>query len=335
VQCWGDNTLGQLGNGTTSATPVVERVTVGGLTGAVQIALGEWHTCALMADQTVRCWGGNAEGQLGDGTVEARATPTQVPGLSNVAQIAAGGSVTCAVLRDATVRCWGEIGRVVQAGGNSWMPVPTEVPNMVGITALAVAHSSVCGRDAEGRVLCWGVNGEGQIGDGTVGVIDGRVVEQDFIRRTARAASGISSATQVAMGAGHGCARLADATVRCWGLNLRAQVGNGASNMAPVPTPTAVMGLAGVSELDLGGSTSCALMDDRTVRCWGARFGAMDVALGPTAVPGLADVRQVSVGETHGCARLADGSVRCWGVNDRGQLGDGTTTARSEPTGVR
>ena len=95
----------------------------------VELALGERHSCARFADATVRCWGANHQGQLGDGTTERRLTPTVVQGLDGVEQIAAGGDATCARMHDGTVRCWG-----ARAGTTK----PAPVPRLERVTKIAV-----------------------------------------------------------------------------------------------------------------------------------------------------------------------------------------------------
>jgi alpha-tubulin suppressor-like RCC1 family protein len=107
VRCWGENTFGQLGDGTTDNTRPLP-VPVSGLsTAAVGLAAGRDHTCAVLADGSGRCWGGNAFGQIGDGTTTGRVLPMAVNGLTNAVAIAAGGDHTCARLADGSVRCWG------------------------------------------------------------------------------------------------------------------------------------------------------------------------------------------------------------------------------------
>ena len=106
ARCWGNNWFGQLGDGTTTErhTPVA----VSGLSNAVAIAAGNYHTCAVLGDGTARCWGRNDYGQLGDGTTTERHTPVAVSGLTNAVAVSAGGDHTCAVLSDGTARCWGD-----------------------------------------------------------------------------------------------------------------------------------------------------------------------------------------------------------------------------------
>lgn len=117
VSCWGSNDVGQLGRDAVCASGTSNEKLAGppgvipGLTGVVQVAAGEFHTCARLQGGTVSCWGWNNAGQLGDGTTTDHTSPTLVPGLSGVVQLSLGGSSTCALLDDHTVSCWGQIGR--------------------------------------------------------------------------------------------------------------------------------------------------------------------------------------------------------------------------------
>src|SRR5207244_3851880 len=107
AQCWGRNQDGQVGNGD-STTDVTLPVTVTGLTGVADLTAGWYHTCAQMPDHTVRCWGRNGRGALGDGTVNSASTPVQVSGMTTASVVSLGGYHSCAVLLNGTVQCWGE-----------------------------------------------------------------------------------------------------------------------------------------------------------------------------------------------------------------------------------
>lgn len=152
---------------------------------------------------------------------------------------------------------------------------------------------------------------------------------------------------EVAAGAHHACALLADTTVRCWGLNDQGQVGNGERDdrrdqLRSVPRPVEVVGLRGVAQVACGEEVTCVRMQDGTVQCWGSnehgQLGdgtAPEGRVSPAPVPGLEGIAQIAVGVAHACALRNDGTVACWGLNDRGQVGDGTTRDRRSPSVVR
>lgn len=178
VLCWGYNNAGQVGDGTTTnrGTPVA--ISGGALTGTQVTAVnaGLDHTCAITAAQTVACWGGNSDGQLGDGTTANRTTPVAVTGGTlagaAVVEIAAGNAFTCALTAANKVACWGR-NSSGQLGDDSTtssvlpVNVNTQAFGNEAITSLAAGYDHVCAITTTGTVGCWGENQWGQLGDGT------------------------------------------------------------------------------------------------------------------------------------------------------------------------
>jgi alpha-tubulin suppressor-like RCC1 family protein len=332
VMCWGANSFGQLGDGTTTArsTPVA----VSGLTsGVTAIAAGDDHTCALMSSGGVMCWGANSFGQLGDGTTTDRSTPVAVSGLaSGVTAIAAGGFHTCALMSSGGVWCWGYnfFGQLGD-GTTTARSTPVAVSGLVsGVTAIAAGDDHTCALMSSGGVMCWGANWSGQLGDGTT-----------TARSTPVAVSGLASGvTAIAAGDFHTCALMSSGGVWCWGYNFFGQLGDGTTTARS--TPVAVSGLAsGVTAIAAGGFHTCARTSSGGVRCWGYNFfgqlgdGTTTTRSTPVAVSGLVSgVTAIAAGYEHTCALMSSGGVRCWGRNKDGQLGDGTTTTRSTPVAV-
>jgi len=237
LRCWGSNTLGQLGNPSISGD-TASPVAVPNVSGVLAVAAGAFHTCALLQDQTVRCWGRNDSGQLGDGTMTASSTPVTVSGLSTVTAISGGGAHTCAMVADGSLRCWGD-GYLGQLGDGSVAPSTTPVP-VSGITnavqiAAGWAHS--CVRLSTGAVRCWGEGTAGQLGDGAMQT-----------STTPVAVSGISTAIGVTAGwYQHSCALLSGAGVRCWGVNPWGQFGNGTTTGSAVPVAMSGVGISGMT----------------------------------------------------------------------------------------
>ena len=177
VQCWGRNYSGQLGTGGTtdslSPTPVPTLTS-----GVVAISVGEnnvssgqaSHACALMTDGSVKCWGDNTAGQIGDGTTSPRLVPTAVVGLPAPAVgISAGAKHTCAVLDTGALYCWGS-NTAQQLGDGTVTPrsQPTQVYGLSsGIAAVAAGSVHTCAMTTTSDVKCWGDNVYGQLGDGT------------------------------------------------------------------------------------------------------------------------------------------------------------------------
>src|ERR1051326_6320065 len=189
ARCWGLNDHGQLGDGSGSNQPTPVTVAIAPptgttpappLTGIVAVAAGLNHTCALLNTGTVRCWGDNSAGQLGDNTQTIRPTQVSVvvpvPGqtnqfapLTNAVALAAGGRHTCALLGDGTVRCWGDntSGQVGDGTSNNTRLTPVTVTNLSNPLALTAGSSHTCAVLGNGRARCWGLNTDNQLGDGT------------------------------------------------------------------------------------------------------------------------------------------------------------------------
>jgi len=260
VKCWGSNFTGQLGNGTT--TQALSPVAVTGLqSGVAAIAAGERHACALTVGGGVKCWGGNASGQLGNGTTTLSLTAVDVTGLTTgVAAIATGGSHTCALTVGGGVKCWGW-NRYGQLGNGTMTDSLTAV-DVTGLTSGVAAISSrgdnhSCALTGAGGVKCWGFNLFGQLGNGTT---TNALTAVDVTSLTAGVAA-------IAVGSTHTCA-LTSVGAKCWGNNSSGQLGNGTT--ARALTAVDVMGLAGgVVAIAAGGPHSCALMSGGGVKCWG------------------------------------------------------------------
>jgi alpha-tubulin suppressor-like RCC1 family protein len=259
VKCWGDNAGNQLGDGTN--TPRLTAVNVTGLaSGVTAIAAGAFHNCALTGTGTVKCWGNNNAGQLGDGTTTARNTAVDVSGLTGAIAISAAANHTCALLSTGSAKCWGE-NIVGQLGDNTTvqrlLPVDVAAPG-VTFTKISTGDFHTCGVTSAGSIKCWGSNAFGGLGDNT---FTQRVSPVDVLNLGGTAAT-------VSAGQYHTCARLTSGAAKCWGRNDAGQIGE--DTTANRTAPAAVAGLgANVVSIVAGSLTSCAIQTSGALTCWG------------------------------------------------------------------
>ncbi len=276
------------------------------------------HTCAVLVDATVWCWGYNDRGQLGDGSAFDRARPVAVLGLPPARSVAAGFGFTCAATASGDAWCWGrnDHGQLGDGGppDDRWTPAP--VPGLAAVTRVAAGGTdgAACAIAGAGEVFCWGMTSGSRVG---------RRLPEKVAGLTAPAADVVAASTE-------SCALLADATVWCWrgdlvahdrGLSSVAAIGRAGWRVCEVlqdgsvtcggtfPRPAVA-----VTEVE---DATCALLDDATT--WCSRGFRNPVVEGAVAIAG---------GDSHACARLSSGEVACWGENDAGQLGDGSDRAR-------
>ena len=343
VSCWGRNNYGQLGDGTTTQRTAPTQTSSLG-TAAVAIAAGIEHTCAILDDGTVSCWGRNYDSQLGIASCEdlydpyqyqAVCTATTSLGTDRTAvAIGPGNGHTCALLDDGSVSCWGrnydgELGD----GTNTNTRTPTQTSSLGGTAvAIAVGFHHTCALLNDGTVRCWGWNYNGQLGDGTTGTTARK-------KSPTQTLSLGRTAVAIAAGIEHTCALLDDGSVSCWGRNNYGQLGDGTTTQRTAPTQTSSLGGTAVV-ITAAVYHTCALLDDGSVSCWGRNnYGQLGDntttdRYTPTATSSLDRTAvAIAAGIEHTCAILDDGTVSCWGRNYNGQLGDGTTgNARYTPT---
>ena len=342
LACWGQNHAGQLGVGDQMFKLVATEVNLGTGRTAKAVSLGWSHTCALLDDHSVQCWGGNPYGQVGDGT---RGTNRQTPVSVNLGDgvkargIGVGERHSCALLSDGKVACWGA-NSVGQLGDGS--NTPSNAPVTVGIETgrsaveLAVGDFHACAILDDGSLVCWGGNSSGDLGIGTNTVSENSPVAVDL--GEGRKAFGISA------GRGHTCALLDDDSVKCWGRNRFGQVGD--ETIINRNTPTAVaLGTGRPVRVGAGGHSSCALFDDDSLACWGNNdlgqlgTGEETFVVTPEALDtGDDTIAAIDGGLQHGCALFTDSdsnvTLKCWGGNGSGQLGLNDQTNRFRPTEI-
>jgi serine/threonine protein kinase/alpha-tubulin suppressor-like RCC1 family protein len=291
-------------------------------------ALGGTHTCALDGRGVAVCWGGNDNGQLGDGSGARRAQPVQVSAPERFAVLAAGVSHTCAIGVSGAAFCWGsnaagQLGDGTRTGSSGPARVALAEP-LAGVFA-GMSHS--CGLQESGRLYCWGQNAHGQLGDGS----------RTDRSTPVRAGRGGVFRT-AALGWAHTCALTPAGAAFCWGRNTSGELGDGRSPDRAEPAPVA--GDHRFTAIAAGSAHTCALRTDGAVLCWGqnshGQLGNGTTANSAVPVRVQSDERfaAVAAGGVHSCALTRSGEVRCWGRNVYGQLGDGTNQDRHQPVAV-
>jgi alpha-tubulin suppressor-like RCC1 family protein len=337
VKCWGGNSNGELGNGTTSDSWTPVSVYSSGttpLTNVTQVSAGSWHSCAVISGGSVECWGYNSDGELGNGATADSSNPVQVSGIASASSISAGGEHSCSIVSGSAVECWGdnyygELGN----GEKGYSLTPVQVSNITDATAISSGdeHFS-CALVSGGKVECWGYNEYGQLGNGTT--TDSSIPVTVYSSGT----TPLANVTHVSAGGSFACALISDGTVWCWGDGSYGQLGNGTSGNQS-STPVQVSGIDGTTvkatAISTGIVSACAVLSDHTARCWGwNRSGelgngtttdsSIPVTVYSSGTTALANVTQVSAADDHTCA-LTGGTVKCWGDNGEGELGDGVT----------
>jgi alpha-tubulin suppressor-like RCC1 family protein len=347
VLAWGDNSSGQLGDGTNqSSFAPVQVMGLGPGSGVIAVSAGYLHALALKADGTVLAWGENLLGQLGDGTTAPRNSPAQVMGLSGdskVVAIAAGFTHSVAVKADGSVWCWGRNG-LGGCGIGALVPNAVTMPVQVhgvdnegfldGVEAISAGANTTMALTRDGELYLWGNNNNGQLGNGMVStspqvtpikVMDGV----------------IAIANASIMGATSSYAVKSDGAVLAWGSNTVGQLGDGTTDRRPSPTPVSGLGVgSGVVELAAGLSHVLARKSDGTVLAWGNNsngqlgVGTIEGSKVPGAVTGISGVKAVAGGDLHSYALTSDGKVWAWGNYASGQLGEGHAVVQASPVQV-
>lgn len=322
--------------------------------GARSIVAGNVHTCALLWDGAVRCWGAGAQGRLGYGStadVGDDEHPYQVGNvpLGGAAKaITAGGDFNCALMGEGRVRCWGE-GGAGRLGNESTEDMgdgeDASASPLVSLGAAAVqissgdAHSCAVLQNAD--LVCWGDGGQGRLGYGNQDNIG-----DDEPPGSVGPVNVGADVVEVAAGGAHTCVRLVTGGVKCWGNGGAGRLGYG-NNTTTGDSPGEIPANLGevpigvpVERIAAGGAHTCVILGGGAMRCWGSNNSGQcgyggggnlgDMAnetpdmLGDIDLPSA--VVDMDLGTSHTCAILDDGTVRCWGEADDGRLGYGGTT---------
>lgn len=371
VWCWGDASVGQLGDGTFGdggsqirSTPVQVLRGSRSLEGVVKVAAGGSHTCAIRDDARVLCWGNASTGQLGNGqSGPGMNRPTAVivrrgtRHLTGAVQVAAGGLHSCVLRSDRSVWCWGDdtygqLGDGTTGDGNHVRSTAVRVRRGSGYledaVSIAAGSAHTCAVTRDGSAWCWGAGNAGQLGDAASGPMHHRTKAA----RVRRGSGYLTKVSGIAAEYLHTCARRTDGSAWCWGYGEHGQLGDGQVpklnqiRTKPVQVLRGSSVLTGVTGIAAGAGHSCARRRDATAVCWGYDVSGQ-LGDGTTGDPDrhlrlkavrvvrtsgpLTGVRQLDAGDSYTCALRTDKAVWCWGSNSSGQHGRGTNDDDPHP----
>ncbi|MDA8843855.1 putative Ig domain-containing protein, partial [Euryarchaeota archaeon] len=309
-----------------------------------KVSVGNQNTCAIRENGSLMCWGQDNKGQLGDGgTNTEKDTPVyaNLPAGRKAVAVSAGALNACALLDNGSMMCWGDdvfgqLGNGATTTIEQDEPVYVNLPTGRTAVGLSLGWAHVCAILDTGSLMCWGAGADGRLGNGE-GTNQFSPVSVDLpYGRTAVA---------VDAGERHTCAILDTGSLMCWGRDHRGQLGDGAP-YSPQNSPVFVELPTGRTAVSIvaGKEHSCALLDNRSVMCWGLGSsgqlgnGATNVVSNPVPVyvdlPIGRDALMISAAYQHTCAVLDNSSTYCWGVDNRGQLGNGATTTATQSSPV-
>lgn len=331
---WGNNSSGELGDGTivNKSSPIQ----IGSLQTWSKVSTGHNvnHSAAVKSDGTVWTWGDNSLGQLGDGTLVAKSSPIQVGALTTWSDVSCGGYATVlAIKTDGTLWAWGRnaVGQLGD-GTTTTRSSPVQVGALtnwskitVGGDASTNTHSHAVKTD--GTLWSWGDSGSGRLGDGTL------VDKSSPVQIGA-----LTNWADVSAGVGFALALKTDGTIWTWGLNSSGQLGDGTT--AAKSSPVQVGALTTWAFISAGNAACAAIKTDGTLWTWGYNTslqlgdGTSVSKSSPVQVGALTNWSKVYVGNAHVIAIKTDGTLWAWGSGAGGALGDGSTVSKSSPVQV-
>lgn len=335
VWCWGDDSSGQLGTGTYEDDDFVPHaVEVEGVPAVSHLDAGGSYACAVLSDQTARCWGGNgtswALGGGGEdrGRIVTVASPSGEDALTGLTRIAAGGPHTCAATEEGVAYCWGaaQYGEVYAPFGGSAVPVAPQ--SDLEFVDVAAGVRTSCFQSNDGHVSCLGIGPFGTDSTENRELVQMPLPQDEDGNWSPRV-------LDVEVDESARCMLFEDGSMRCWGANGYGQLGDGSTDHSIGLVE--VMGLNDIVAMDAGYGRACAVQEGGKVYCWGSNANGEvgDASLFgstvPVRVPDVSDAIDVVSGSNHSCALHDSGKVTCWGKDDQGQLGFDSDEAMSGP----
>jgi alpha-tubulin suppressor-like RCC1 family protein len=325
IRCWGMNSSGQLGDGTTldRSSPVQVSTSLS----FAQVESGNGQTCGITPSGDLYCWGNLS---FVSGSLDQSPAPRLMSNSLSFADVSIGESSACATALGGVAYCWGgnEFGAVGD-GTRVNRTTPVAVVGGFSFEQVVVGGDFACGRLATGAAYCWGRNELGQLGDG-------ETIDQPVPISVA----GDLLFTTIAASSTYACGLTKSGAIFCWGNNFGVVQGTGSGGQSTVPV--IVNSGQEFTQLSAGLFHACALTAKGAAWCWGANDhgelgngSTSSVRKTPVAVAGGLAFAKIAAGQWYTCGISTSGAMYCWGYNGLGNLGDGTTTSRLAPTLVK
>jgi len=360
LKCWGDNTAGALGDGTSTfrSTPIV----IDSGTSYSFISISGMGSCGITTAGVLKCWGSNSYGQVGDGTTTTRTTPVVIDSGTSYISVAQSGSTTCGVTSAGELKCWGyNLYGQVGDGTTTNRTTPTVIDSGVSYTSHIIFGSAhACGITSSGVLKCWGSNSSYQLGDGTTTnrltptLIDSGVTYSEvsasmtnscgittagILKCWGGANFGSTATTPTVFDAGilyskitttswyATCGITTAGVLKCWGEG--SYIGN--SSLIASTAPVAIDTSTSYAQVGNKDAFTCGLTTSGQIKCWGddINYSLGDGLRGyystPTTITTDYKLASVSNSDEFNCFISTAGRLRCWGVNDYGQIGIGSS----------
>ncbi|MCK5322096.1 MAG: hypothetical protein KAJ47_02430, partial [Candidatus Aenigmarchaeota archaeon] len=326
AMCWGRDSDGQLGDGNDDQADEYSPVFVDIGYIFSSISNGEDHTCGILSNGSVMCWGRDSNGQLGDGNDDQvdEYSPVFVDTEYTFSSISAGQYHTCGILINGSAMCWGwDFFGVLGDGDDDQADEysPVFVDTEYTFSSISIGTVQACGVLTNGSAMCWGYDFYGTLGDGD----DDQATEYSpvFVD-TSYTFSSISVMLH------HSCGVLTNGSAMCWGYDSNGQLGDGNDDQADEYTPVFVDTEYTFDSIFAGWYHTCGVLTNGSAMCWGydgnGELGdgyPSENKYSPVFVDTEYSFSLISAGMDHTCSVMTIGSVLCWGSDNDGQLGDG------------
>ena len=332
--CWGDNTMGQLGDGTDQPRTAPVRVT-GGLRFSM-VSVGSLFSCGIAVDSTAYCWGEGAVAQLGQpapercstGAVPCAKAPLKLEGYVFTA-IATGMRHACAIDGSGAAHCWG-FNFLGEAGSTAYaevVPAPRQVSGTNVFASIVAGDAFTCALTTAGNAFCWGSGNRGELGRAVAqcGSVFGFA---NYCSPDPVSVNTAATFTMLSASNSHVCGLTTTGTAQCWGDNGQGQLGT--LSYETHATPVVAQGGMAFTTINASGAATCGTPVAGASVCWGLNLmgklgvgSRVELSELPLAIAGGPRYLSFGGGQMYVCGIDSTGATYCWGSGREGQLGNG------------